>query len=89
MKKTPTTLPRPSRGMHPQTRLCLEFMSWVARFESSEEVARAGASYAEITASLTPGERAVLGRMVDEKGEKWLADNWARLRIEILYIRSL
>ena len=75
--------------VHRQTRLCLEFLEWSARFESSREVAPAGAGYAEILASLTGEEREATAAMVARDGEEWLVRNWSWLRIQVLYIRSL
>ena len=75
--------------MHRQTRHCLEFLEWSARFESSREVAPAGAGYAEILASLTAEERGAAAAMVARDGERWLVRNWSWLRIQLLYVRSL
>ena len=75
--------------MHRQTRLCLEFLEWAARFESSREAAPAGASYAEILESLTTEEREATAAMVARDGERWLVRNWSWLRIQLLYVRSL
>jgi hypothetical protein len=75
--------------VHRQTRLGLEFLEWAARFESSREVAPAGAGYAEILESLTTEEREATAAMVASDGEQWLVRNWSWLRIQVLYIRSL
>jgi hypothetical protein len=76
-------------SVHPQTRLGLEFLEWAARFESSREVAPAGAGYVEILESLTTEEREAVAAMVAREGEQWLVRNWSWLRIQVLYIRSL
>jgi hypothetical protein len=76
-------------GVHGQTRLCVEFLEWEARFAASTEVAPSGASYAEILASLEPEEQKVTTALVAREGEQWLVQNWSWLRIQLLYVRSL
>ena len=75
--------------MHPQTRKCHEFLSWRSRFEDSTDVAPAGASYVEILASLNRNERASTTQLAAKRGESWVVKNWAFLRIQCLYVRSL
>ena len=48
-----------------------------------------GASYAEILASLNSDERVTTTQLVAERGEAWVVRNWAFLRIQCLYVRSL
>lgn len=75
--------------MHPQTRNCHEFLLWRSRFEDSTDVAPEGAGYAEILASLNSDERVTTTQLVAEHGEAWVVRNWAFLRIQCLYERSL
>jgi hypothetical protein len=76
-------------GVHRLTELCLEFLSWEARFGDSTDVAPAGASSAEILETLTEEERGTTAVIAASKGEQWVVDNWGFLRIQVLYIRSL
>ena len=75
--------------MHPQTAKCDEFLVWRSRFEGSTDVASDGASYAEIWASLNDDERVTTTQLVADRGEAWVVRNWAFLRIQCLYVRSL
>ena len=52
-------------------------------------MAPAGASYAEILASLTSDERVTTAQLAAERGEAWVVSTWAFLRIQCLYVRSL
>jgi hypothetical protein len=69
--------------------LCLEFLEWRDRFDACVDVAPAGATYAEILASMTPDERETTTDIVKHRTEAWFVHNWSRLRIQVLYIRSL
>ena len=75
--------------MHPQTRKAYEFLAWRSRFADSLDVAPEGASYPEILASLTDDERVTTTQLAAEHGEAWVVRNWAFLRIQCLYVRSL
>jgi hypothetical protein len=75
--------------MHPRTRKCYEFLVWRSRFEDSTDVAPEGASYGEILASLNGDERATTTELAADRGEPWVVRNWAFLRIQFLYVRSL
>ena len=75
--------------MHPLTRKCHEFLSWRSQFEDSTDVAPEGASYAEILASLDSAERKTTTQLAAKRGEAWVVKNWAFLRIQCLYVRSL
>lgn len=74
---------------HPLTRLCLEFLDWRARFDGDTSIAPDGATYAEILASLDPSDGATAAELAARHGEPWVERNWSRLRVQVLYIRSL
>jgi hypothetical protein len=62
---------------------------WHSRFKDSTDVAPEDASYADILASLNSDEHLTVTQLATERGEAWVVRNWAFLRIQCLYVRSL